>query len=101
MATKKKQKGKAQEWADFDGVLREYVPNLRAWWGEAEEFGELRLKFRLDSTYLAIAKGYDSSGGPVVAFGVGYDVVTALMAIDSTIQGGHWRVDKPWEPVKP
>ncbi len=68
------------------------------WKQRREDVVVIRLKARDDGTILAIIKGYDDSGGPVVAFGVGYDMVLALMAADSTIQGGFWKVDKPWTP---
>lgn len=61
-------------------------------------FAELRLKLRDDNTVLAIAKGYGEDGGPIVCFGSGYDIVLALMALDSSMQGGNWRFDKPWQP---
>ena len=98
MPRKKQNNAAAQRWVEMDKRLRMELPQVSSWWHDAESFGELRLKARDDGTVLAIAKGYDSAGGPVVAFGVGYDVVLALMALDGTIAGGHWRKDKPWQP---
>jgi hypothetical protein len=54
-------------------------------------------KTRPDGTVLAVAKGYGTDGGPTVCFGVGYDMVLCLMALESTIAGNHWKEDKPWE----
>lgn len=98
MSKKSGKPTRAEQWAAFDEKLRGAVPHLSAWWDDADEFVEIRVKARPDGTYLAVAKGYGSDGGPVVCFGVGYGVSAALMAIDSTIQGGSWRVDKPWSP---
>lgn len=86
----------AERWVATSDGLREAFPHLSAWYNDVDEFLELRIKAREDSTYLAIAKGVDGKGGPVVCFGVGYDVAGALMSVDATIQGGHWKVDKPW-----
>ena len=74
------------------------APHLQAWLDSYDDFSELRIKARDDGTVLGIAKGYDSNGGPVVCFGVGYDGVAALLALDRAINGGNWRVDKPWSP---
>lgn len=79
-----------------DGVA-ELTPSLYAFLNDVEEFSELRVKARDDGSVLAIAKGYDSSGGPIVSFGVGYDAIGALLGIDGTIQAGKWKVDKPWD----
>lgn len=91
-----KKNSKAEAWAELDAALLGCVPHLASFFADAEVFVELRVKVRDDGTVLAIAKGYGSDGSPVVCFGSGYGVAGALMAIDSTIQGGHWRVDKPW-----
>lgn len=85
-----------ERWTEFSDELHRRVPHLSAWYGEEESFSELRIKAKADGTMLAIAKGFGPDGGPVVCFGSGYGLVACLMAIDATIQGGHWRVDKPW-----
>lgn len=82
----------AEEW-------RASFPHLTHFLTNTSDFGEFRLKARDDGTVLAIAKGFDASGTPVVCFGVGYDPILSVLAIDRTIQGGHWRVDKPWQPA--
>lgn len=78
--------------------LKEQLPHLFAVLDNEQDFIELRVKARDDGSTLAILKRYDAEGGPVVCFGNGYGCVGALMAIDATIQGGSWRVDKPWDP---
>lgn len=64
----------------------------------SSDFIELRLKMKEDGTVLAILKKFGADGGPTVLFGVGYDPVLAIMALDKASQGGNWRVDTPWEP---
>lgn len=81
--------------AEFIGTE---LPHLASFLADEEDFLELRFKLRDDSTTLAIAKGFDGSGGPVVCFAQGYGVIGALMAIDAAIQGNNWREDKPWRP---
>lgn len=73
-------------------------PHVSGWFTDEDSFRELRFKARDDGTTLAIAKGYDSDGSPVVCFGSGYGLVGAFMAIDAAMQGGNWKVDKPWQP---
>lgn len=96
MGTNRKQVGKQAVWAAFVDQIHAVIPHASSWWGEEDGFRELRLKRRDDGSTLAIAKGYGPDGGEVVCFGSGYGVVGALMAIDAAIQGGAWRVDKPW-----
>lgn len=78
--------------------FEEAFPQISAWCADEEDFSELRLKLRDDSSVLAIAKGYGSDGTPMVCFGVGYGVVGALLGLEGSIQGNNWRVDKPWAP---
>ena len=100
MPTRKKSNASVDRWNEIVRFLRGNIPHLWSALAAADDFIELRLKSRDDGTVLAIMKSYDADGGPVVCFGVGYDPVLALMAIDATIQGGHWRTDKPWKPGK-
>lgn len=90
----------AERWAAVDGYLRLNFPHAASWWSDSNSFSELRVKSRDDGTVLAIAKGFGDDGAPVVCFGVGYDLVTAIMAIDATIQGGRWKKDTPWPGPK-
>lgn len=96
MPTKKNRK--QHEWEELDDELSERLSHLASWYNDTEAFAELRLKARPDGTTLAIAKGYDSAGGPIVSFGSGYGLAACLLALNSSIQGGNWRVDKPWTP---
>lgn len=97
MGTRKKKDNNQTRWLRIAGFVGDELPNLASWLGEEEEFIELRIKARDDGSTLAIAKGYNGSGAPVVCFGVAYGPYLALMAIDSSIQGGNWREDKPWQ----
>lgn len=90
----------AEGMAELGEAVRLRLPHFASWYVDEESFGELRLKARDDGTTLAIAKGYGPDGGAVVCFGSGYGLIGALIAIDATIQGGRWRVDKPWQPDK-
>lgn len=96
MAVSKKKNTKRVQWDRFHDKLREEIPSVVAFWDSYEEFREVRFKTRNDGTILAVAKGYSADGGLVVCFATGYDVVTALMALDGSIQAGAWREDKPW-----
>lgn len=96
MATKSQGRSGQERWLNINGYLKQNLSHLLAWAGRVEDFSEIRLKARDDGTILAIAKGYGSDGAPVVLFGSGYDIVLALIALDGAIQGGKWRVDKPW-----
>lgn len=96
MPKKSSVRSASQRWLELVDVLGEHIPHVASWWSGVDDFEELRLKARPDGTTLAIAKGYDSSGGPVVCFGSGYGVEGALMALNASLQGGNWRVDKPW-----
>jgi len=77
-------------------AVQDMAPQVYAWWNRAEDFGELRFKARDDGSVLAVAKGYDSDGSPVVAFGTGYDVVSALKGLEGAVARGGWRPDRPW-----
>lgn len=87
-------------WSELETWFQTKLPHLGAVLANEEDFIELRIKMRFDGTTLGILKRYDSNGGPVVCFGTGYGVVLCLLALDATVQGGNWRVDKPWKPKK-
>lgn len=98
MARKKSQKNAQQRYQELSSQMQGLVPHLASWLGEEEDFRELRVKARPDGTMLSIAKGYNGDGGEIVAFGSGYGFVGSLLALDATINGGHWKVDVPWVP---
>lgn len=98
MPTKPPPHSQAERWTRLAVQFRKDFPHLGRWCDDTAEFSELRIKVRDDGTTLAIAKGYSSDGGPVVCFGVGYDLILSLMALDASIQGDNWRFDKPWAP---
>lgn len=100
MSQSKSKAGLAERWAGRVSWFKLQFPHLWSWQENTDAFRGLNFVARDDGTVLGIAKGYGPDGGMVVAFGSGYDVVTAFEALDRTIQGGHWKVDKPWEEKK-
>ena len=96
--------GKSKQSSIFERVdvlvrdVSKSLPHLFAVLNSEEDFIELKVMARSDGTTLSLCKQYDSGGATVVAFGTGYGVILALMALDSSIQGGNWRIDKPWSP---
>lgn len=82
----------------LDESLRSLVPHLHAWLTSEEDVVGLHVKHQPDGTFLAIAKGYDEAGGPIVCFGGGYGFFGALLTLDAALQGNRWRVDRPWQP---
>lgn len=100
MSDKRTQNGRSHNWVELSDSIKTGCPQLVAWYNTTDDFQELRFKARDDGTILAIAKGYGADGGPIVCFGVGYDVPAACLAINASIAGGHWRVDKPWDARK-
>lgn len=63
-------------------------------------FLELRVKARGEGDYYALAKKEGPAGDTLVAFGNGYDVLSALMGLNASIAQGKWQVDRPWSPSK-
>lgn len=98
MVRKQNKRSGGERLVEFDASFLKYVPHLRAFFSNEESFIDIRLKARDDGTILVIAKEYSSDGTPMVCFGVGYGVVAALLAIDATMNGGRWKIDKPWQP---
>lgn len=82
----------------FHWALQDVAPQTYAWLGQQDDFGSLSFKRRDDGTVLAIAKGYDAAGAPIVAFGTGYDFVSAVKGLEGAIARNGWRPDKPWPP---
>ena len=98
MPTKNRGKSKGEQLQHISKQFEEWLPHLYAWLNNESDFREVRSMARDDGSTLAIAKGYDAEGAPVVAFGVGYGVVASFMALDATIHAGAWRVDKYFQP---
>lgn len=98
MPRSKNKRSNVQRWVEFEEGFREALPHLGSFLADEEQFVELRFKVMEDGTTLAIAKSYGSDGTPMVCFGAGYGSCAAMLAIDRTIQGGAWRIDKPWQP---
>lgn len=100
MPTKNNKDKRSFRWLDLHKEMSDRLPHLFSFLESTDEFAAIQFKARQDGTILAIAKGYDASGGPVVCFASGYDMVLCLLALDGAIQGDNWRVDKPWKPSK-
>jgi hypothetical protein len=77
-------------------ALQEQVDQLYALLTTNEDFLELRIKARLDGTCYALAKVTGTDGQPVVAFGSGYDALSALWGLEGAVHAGNWRPEKPW-----
>lgn len=100
MPTKPDKNAPVARWMRVDEQLRVELPQVMSIIEANSDFVELRLKARDDGTTLGILKVFGPDGGPMVCFGVGYGAVLALMALEATIAGGHWKVDRPWQPRK-
>lgn len=96
MARTVKKHSVQQRWAELGEAFRNLTPHLNSVLVAEDDFVGLRALAREDGTVLVVVKCIDASGGPIVCFGSGYGVAGALIAADATIQGGHWKVDKPW-----
>jgi len=78
-------------------LLWEKMPHLYAVMAtNKEDFVSLTLKAREDGV-LAVVNRVSFDGAREVCFGTGYDAISALVAVDKTIQAGSWRPDKPWK----
>jgi hypothetical protein len=97
MSKKKSKDSLVDRWLAFNERLEQEIPHLSACWSDFDEFREIRIMVKPDATVLGMVKGYGSDGGLTICFGTGYGVVATLMALDSSIQGGNWKVDKPWD----
>lgn len=96
MPRKIRKKSRSARWGDFEDTLEQIVPHVFSSLSDDEVFRELLFKARDDGTTLAIYKFYGADGGDLVCFGSGYGVAASLMALDAAMQGGFWRVDKPY-----
>lgn len=96
MPTSKKNRTQQERWVQLEAEMRANFPQGSKVWLATEDFIELRFKAREDGTVLGILKTYGPDGGPLVCFGVGYDVNLAFMALEATVAGGFWKIDKPW-----
>lgn len=88
---------RAQRYSSLGAQLEKLLPNLWSVWNDDDDFIGMHLKARPDGSTLAVVKRFSDDGGTVVLFGNGYGVAGALMGADAAIQGGAWRVDKPWK----
>ena len=93
-------KSAQERWIRFTKNWQEAVPHLAGVVLNEADFERMLVKVRPDGTVLALVKSYGPDGGLVVAFGSGYGVIPAFLALDASIQGGNWRKDAPWRPTK-
>jgi hypothetical protein len=89
-------KTEVERFVELHDYIKDALPHLYGFLTDEDDFVGLSIKRKADGTFLSLAKGFDSDGGPVVCFGTGYGAIGCLFGIDSTIQAGNWRKDKPW-----
>lgn len=100
MSKKARQLPLNEKWTAVNRQLKNDFPHIYALLANSDEFRELRIKSRDDGTLLGILKAYGPDGGPIVAFGTGYDAAAVLMSLDGSVNGDNWKYDKPWKPGK-
>lgn len=81
---------------DLHRAIEERLDALYAVLIDAPSFLELRVKARDDGTCYALVKRTGPDGAPLVAFGSGYDALSALDGLEGTVHAGNWRTDKPY-----
>jgi len=77
----------------FEAVLDQVYSVLT----DTASFDDFRIKRRDDGTCYALVKRAGEDGTPMVAFGSGYDPLSALEGLEGAITAGNWRVDKPYD----
>lgn len=100
MARKTSGDGRIRAWQELANALGEHTPQLNSVVGDADGFISLYVKLKDDGTIMGVLKRYGPDGGPLVCFGSGYGLSGCFIALDSSIAGNKWRVDKPWDPSK-
>ncbi len=95
---RKKRSGSSpkERWLQLDRSFQAEVPQVASVFAAEDDFLSILIKHQDDGSCLAVIKRFGPDGAPMVAFGGGYGVAGALMALDATIAGNRWRVDKPW-----
>ena len=64
----------------------------------AEDFERILIRNRGDGDWIGVLKAFSGDGTPIVCFGTGYDAITCLLSLNTSVRKGKWREDKPWEP---
>jgi cystathionine beta-lyase family protein involved in aluminum resistance len=77
-------------------AIEEHLDALYAVITDSSSFVEVRIKDRGDGTSYALVKRLEADGTPVVAFGSGYDPLSALAGLEGAVHAGNWRADKPY-----
>lgn len=77
-------------------AVQEHLDALYAVLTDAPSFTEVRIKARADGTCYALVKQLGPDGSPMVAFGSGYDALSALNGLEGALHAGNWRLDKPY-----
>lgn len=99
MADRKEQSERRE--VSLERALRVALPQLAGLLlREDQGFLELRIKQRAYAEVVVVVKREDAAGGTEVLFGVGYDVLGALLGADGAMAGNRWREDRPWTPTQ-
>lgn len=97
MSTNSKRVSPGARFTIVGAQLEAHLPHLYSVLADEDSFTELRIKVRPDGSMLGVLKRYGEDGGPLVLFSNGYGVAGALLGLDLAVQGGAWKVDKPWK----
>jgi hypothetical protein len=77
-------------------AIEEHLDALYSALTDSSSFIELRVKDRGDGSCYAMVKRTSSDGTPMVAFGTGYDPLSALSGLEGAVHADNWRPDKPY-----
>lgn len=69
------------------GAVQDLIVN------NVEDFHQLRVYNRGGGDILGVLKRFGPSGDIEVVFGSGWDLASALLAVDKAASAGRWRVD--------
>lgn len=74
-----------------------YLSNIYGWaTTQEDEAVSVSIKCRGPADWIGIAKRVGPDGGPQVLFGVGFDFVACVVAVNGAMAAGRWKVDKPY-----
>ena len=80
------------------GVLKGAMPQFSSLCLDGDDdFVSCTIRHRAAGDYVAVIKALDGDGGPVVCFGNGFDLVSALLGIEGTLAADRWQADKPFK----
>jgi hypothetical protein len=78
-------------------ALSEQLDALYSLFTSGGDFVEIRVRSRDDGSCYALAKRLGPDGAPLVAFGSGYDAISAIAGLEGAIHANKWRPDKPYK----